>query len=182
MYVLFVGVVVMCGGVLGDDGGVFLLLVVCVQMHGDYCAYPLYIYIHHAYYTHTHQYTHSYTHHKHPHTPQTLPLSYTQKMASTEGGLKLTHFQRIKQLGSGDVGMVDLVKLRDTDHVFAMKTLDKREMVERNKVGVSGVLGGLQKWVGCFCWVFLLYTLLHTCYYHHAQQHLFPTPTRCTAC
>lgn len=60
--------------------------------------------------------------------------SCTQRVASEEGGLKLTHFQRIKQLGSGDVGMVDLVKLRDTDHVFAMKTLDKREMVERNKV------------------------------------------------
>lgn len=60
-----------------------------------------------------------------------MPL---QRVAAEEGGLKLTHFQRIKQLGSGDVGMVDLVRLRDTEHVFAMKTLDKREMVERNKV------------------------------------------------
>lgn len=41
---------------------------------------------------------------------------------------------QIKQLGSGDVGMVDLVQLVGTDQRFALKSLEKREMLERNKV------------------------------------------------
>lgn len=44
---------------------------------------------------------------------------------------------QIKQLGSGDVGMVDLVQLVGTDQRFALKSLEKREMLERNKVGRS---------------------------------------------
>lgn len=48
--------------------------------------------------------------------------------------LKLVHFRRIKQLGSGDVGLVDLVQLQGTNMKFAMKTLDKWEMQERNKI------------------------------------------------
>nr|AML77886.1 putative LOV domain-containing protein [Eremosphaera viridis] len=48
--------------------------------------------------------------------------------------LKLTMFRRLKQLGNGDVGMVDLVQLQGSSVRFAMKTLDKREMIERNKV------------------------------------------------
>lgn len=41
----------------------------------------------------------------------------------------------MKQLGSGDVGLVDLVQLQgDADSRYAMKTLEKREMLERNKV------------------------------------------------
>lgn len=48
--------------------------------------------------------------------------------------LKLVHFRRIKQLGSGDVGLVDLVQLQGTTMKFAMKTLDKWEMQERNKI------------------------------------------------
>ena len=72
--------------------------------------------------------------------PDALHRCLLQRVASEDGGLKLTHFQRIKQLGSGDVGMVDLVRLRDTEHVFAMKTLDKREMVERNKVALMLLL------------------------------------------
>nr|AML78527.1 putative LOV domain-containing protein [Pandorina morum] len=48
--------------------------------------------------------------------------------------LKLMHFRRVKQLGAGDVGLVDLVQLQGTDFKFAMKTLDKFEMQERNKV------------------------------------------------
>lgn len=41
----------------------------------------------------------------------------------------------MKQLGSGDVGMVDLVQLVGTNQRFALKSLEKREMLERNKVG-----------------------------------------------
>jgi serine/threonine protein kinase len=44
------------------------------------------------------------------------------------------HFRRVKQLGAGDVGLVDLVQLQGTEFKFAMKTLDKYEMQERNKV------------------------------------------------
>lgn len=51
-----------------------------------------------------------------------------------ERKLKLMHFRRIRQLGSGDVGLVDLVQLQGTNMKFAMKTLDKWEMQERNKV------------------------------------------------
>lgn len=53
---------------------------------------------------------------------------------TNERKLKLMHFRRIKQLGSGDVGLVDLVQLQGTNMKFAMKTLDKWEMQERNKV------------------------------------------------
>lgn len=48
--------------------------------------------------------------------------------------ITINHFTRIRQLGSGDVGLVELVKLRGTDYTFAMKTLSKQEMIERNKV------------------------------------------------
>lgn len=51
-----------------------------------------------------------------------------------DGRLRLSHFRRVKQLGAGDVGLVDLVTLQGTDMRFAMKTLDKWEMGERNKV------------------------------------------------
>ncbi|KIZ02931.1 hypothetical protein MNEG_5031 [Monoraphidium neglectum] len=51
-----------------------------------------------------------------------------------DGKLKLAHFRRVKQLGAGDVGLVDLVQMQGTDMKFAMKTLDKWEMQERNKV------------------------------------------------
>lgn len=51
-----------------------------------------------------------------------------------DGQLRLNHFRRVKQLGAGDVGLVDLVQLQGTDLKFAMKTLDKWEMQERNKV------------------------------------------------
>lgn len=42
--------------------------------------------------------------------------------------------RRVKQLGAGDVGLVDLVVLQGSEFKFAMKTLDKWEMQERNKV------------------------------------------------
>ncbi|MEW5309471.1 MAG: hypothetical protein WDW38_001359 [Sanguina aurantia] len=51
-----------------------------------------------------------------------------------DGKIKLMHFRRVKQLGAGDVGLVDLVLLQGTEFKFAMKTLDKYEMAERNKV------------------------------------------------
>jgi serine/threonine protein kinase len=52
-----------------------------------------------------------------------------------DGRLRLRHFARVRQLGSGDVGMVDLVQLAGCTHRYALKSLEKREMLERNKVG-----------------------------------------------
>ena len=61
-----------------------------------------------------------------------LKLAALQKK---DGALKLSHFRRVKQLGSGDVGLVDLVQVQgDPESRYAMKTLEKREMLERNKV------------------------------------------------
>jgi serine/threonine protein kinase len=53
-----------------------------------------------------------------------------------DGKLRLRQFQRLRQLGSGDVGMVDLVALGGgVGPRYALKSLEKSEMVERNKVG-----------------------------------------------
>jgi len=43
-------------------------------------------------------------------------------------------FQRLKLIGRGDVGKVYLVKHIETKKFFAMKILDKHEMIKRNKV------------------------------------------------
>lgn len=43
-------------------------------------------------------------------------------------------FERLKLIGQGDVGKVYLVRLKGTDHTFAMKVLSKQEMIARNKV------------------------------------------------
>nr|AML77533.1 putative LOV domain-containing protein [Acrosiphonia sp. BC-2016] len=56
------------------------------------------------------------------------------KLQQKVGELKLQHFKRVKQLGSGDVGLVDLVQVQGTDIVVAMKTMDKAEILERNKL------------------------------------------------
>ena len=56
------------------------------------------------------------------------------KLQKKVGELKLSHFKRVRQLGSGDVGLVDLVQIIGTDIVVAMKTMDKSEILERNKL------------------------------------------------
>jgi len=43
-------------------------------------------------------------------------------------------FQKIKLLGRGDVGKVYLVRMKSIDKLFAMKVLEKKEMITRNKV------------------------------------------------
>lgn len=35
-----------------------------------------------------------------------------QTLANRDGDLRLSHFRRVKQLGSGDVGLVDLVQIQ----------------------------------------------------------------------
>lgn len=48
--------------------------------------------------------------------------------------LQPTDFEKLKLLGRGDVGKVYLVRLKNTQKLFAMKVLKKEEMIERNKV------------------------------------------------
>ncbi|GMH33892.1 hypothetical protein BSKO_01726 [Bryopsis sp. KO-2023] len=69
-----------------------------------------------------------------PHKSSDAGYQALLSVQQQERKLKLMHFRRIKQLGSGDVGLVDLVQLQGTNMKFGMKTLDKWEMQERNKV------------------------------------------------
>jgi hypothetical protein len=49
-------------------------------------------------------------------------------------------FEKIKLIGKGGVGRVYLVRLRDTEQLFAMKVLKKTEMIQRNKVFLSSII------------------------------------------
>lgn len=69
-----------------------------------------------------------------PHKSDDRAYQALATIQARDSRLKLMHFRRVKQLGAGDVGLVDLVQLQGTEHKFAMKTLDKYEMQERNKV------------------------------------------------
>lgn len=69
-----------------------------------------------------------------PHKAADRAYQALLKVQERDGKLRLANFRRVKQLGAGDVGLVDLVQMQGTDMKFAMKTLDKWEMQERNKV------------------------------------------------
>nr|AML79332.1 putative LOV domain-containing protein [Chlamydomonas sp. BC-2016] len=71
---------------------------------------------------------------KKPHKADDTAFQALMSVQERDSKIKLMHFRRVKQLGAGDVGLVDLVQLQGTEHKFAMKTLDKHEMQERNKV------------------------------------------------
>lgn len=43
-------------------------------------------------------------------------------------------FEKIRLLGKGDVGKVYLVREKESNKLFAMKVLSKKEMIERNKI------------------------------------------------
>ncbi|KAG0360780.1 serine/threonine protein kinase, AGC [Gamsiella multidivaricata] len=43
-------------------------------------------------------------------------------------------FVKIRMLGKGDVGKVYLVRQKETDRLYAMKVLSKKEMIKRNKI------------------------------------------------
>jgi len=47
---------------------------------------------------------------------------------------RLKDFEKIKLLGRGSVGHVYLVRLKGTDQLYAMKVLEKEEMIKKNKV------------------------------------------------
>nr|AML78431.1 putative LOV domain-containing protein [Botryococcus terribilis] len=69
-----------------------------------------------------------------PHKAQEKAYVALAEVEKAQKKLALYQFRRLKQLGTGDVGLVDLVELQGTDSKFAMKTLEKNEMLERNKV------------------------------------------------
>lgn len=71
-----------------------------------------------------------------PHHAEDPSAAALADAVAKDGKLRLRQFQRLNQLGSGDVGMVDLVALGGTaGPKYALKSLEKSEMVERNKVG-----------------------------------------------
>lgn len=75
-----------------------------------------------------------------PHRAGDPAAAALSEVVKRDGKLRLRHFQRERQLGSGDVGMVDLVTLSPAGgggkvYRFALKSLEKHEMIERNKVG-----------------------------------------------
>lgn len=47
-----------------------------------------------------------------PHTAGALDWNKLRGLQRRDGDLKLSHFRRVKQLGSGDVGLVDLVQIQ----------------------------------------------------------------------
>jgi protein-serine/threonine kinase len=49
-------------------------------------------------------------------------------------------FEKIRLIGKGGVGRVYLVRLKDTNELFAMKVLKKSEMIQRNKVQLTPTL------------------------------------------
>ncbi|KAK3273786.1 Phototropin-2 [Cymbomonas tetramitiformis] len=66
--------------------------------------------------------------------PQTQKWDEIHTATEKMGQLTIDQFKSVKALGQGDVGDVQLVQLKGTETHFAMKTLSKSEMFERNKV------------------------------------------------
>ncbi|KAL3620642.1 Phototropin-1 [Castilleja foliolosa] len=77
---------------------------------------------------------HSKVVHPKPHRKNSLPWNTIQKILDGGEELSLKHFKPIKPLGSGDTGSVHLVELCGTGQHFAMKSMDKGIMLNRNKV------------------------------------------------
>jgi PAS domain S-box-containing protein len=69
-----------------------------------------------------------------PHKANNEIINYLKKLEEKDGQIKFSHFKKIKQIGNGDVGIVTLVRIEGSNFQVAMKSLDKWEMRERNKV------------------------------------------------
>lgn len=69
-----------------------------------------------------------------PHSSMDRAWQALHKLQQSQGTITLKHFKRVQQLGSGDVGLVDLVRIQGSDVMVAMKTVDKAEILERNKL------------------------------------------------
>nr|AML79460.1 putative LOV domain-containing protein [Curculigo sp. BC-2016] len=69
-----------------------------------------------------------------PHTKNNSSWGAIQKVMESGEKISLKHFRPVKPLGSGDTGSVHLVELLETGYYFAMKSMDKNAMLNRNKV------------------------------------------------
>jgi len=61
-------------------------------------------------------------------------VPYSEQFPVKDHQIGPQHFTRLKLLGRGGIGQVYLVRLKDTDKLYAMKVLTKEEMIQRNKV------------------------------------------------
>nr|AML76333.1 putative LOV domain-containing protein [Myodocarpus sp. BC-2016] len=77
---------------------------------------------------------HSKVVHPKPHRKDSPSWTAIQKILNSGEELGLKHFKPVKPLGSGDTGSVHLVELCGSGEYFAMKTMDKGVMLNRNKV------------------------------------------------
>lgn len=73
--------------------------------------------------------------------PASRPRTYTQERMYSNSATKVLEakvdqscFEKIKLLGKGDVGKVYLVREKASSKLYAMKVLNKKEMIERNKI------------------------------------------------
>jgi len=79
----------------------------------------------------------------HMSTDRAVAWEALRKVFERDGKISANNFSAVKNLGQGDVGTVRLVEMKGTTGgkgkngrcVFAVKTLNKIEMIERNKVG-----------------------------------------------
>jgi protein-serine/threonine kinase len=70
-----------------------------------------------------------------------IPPVPTQTLRKSKSSVKISdllvspqNFEKVKLIGKGDVGKVYLVKQKKDGELFAMKVLNKKEMLARNKV------------------------------------------------
>nr|AHZ63851.1 phototropin [Thuja plicata] len=69
-----------------------------------------------------------------PHMKSNSSWKAIQKILEAGEQIGLKHFKPIKSLGYGDTGSVHLVELYNGGDLFAMKTMDKTMVLNRNKV------------------------------------------------
>ncbi|QRG40174.1 hypothetical protein FDK38_004638 [Candidozyma auris] len=72
---------------------------------------------------------------------KTRPRTYTQGRMYSHSATRIMSaqvgpecFEKVKLLGKGDVGKVYLVKEKASSRLYAMKVLNKKEMIQRNKI------------------------------------------------
>nr|AML76557.1 putative LOV domain-containing protein [Alternanthera sessilis] len=69
-----------------------------------------------------------------PHRKDSPSWKAIQKITESGEPIGLKHFKPVRPLGAGDTGSVHMVELCGTGEYFAMKSMDKTAMLNRNKV------------------------------------------------
>ncbi|MED6196878.1 Phototropin-1 [Stylosanthes scabra] len=77
---------------------------------------------------------HSKVVHPKPHRKDGAAWTAIQKILESGEEIELKHFRPVKPLGAGDTGSVYLVELCGSEQYFAMKSMQKDVMMNRNKV------------------------------------------------